>query len=364
VNDKTRHAHRVIFIDLARAIAVILMVAGHTSSALLAQRYRTGPWFEAWTFQRGLTSALFLLLAGFAFSIATTRHWTTHLSLSPPMVRRLRRFATFVLLGYALHLPVRPVWGLVTATETQWRALLGVDVLQLIGVSLLAVQLLVMLTRSRRIFMLASFALAILVIGTAPMVWRTDWTSVVPASIAAYFSPATGSLFPLFPWAAYVFIGAAAGQLYSQWGAANLEGFARTAIAAGIGLLLAGVTIVNGIPGDVALRTGSCFLALGIIAYASRRISQLPHVFGAIAQESLVIYFVHLCIVYGSVWNSGLYQFYGNALSPLATIVALVAVVLAMVGLASSWNWLKHARPETARWVPVAAGVMLVGFLL
>ena len=73
MNDKVVHARRVVFIDLARALAVVLMVAGHTSSALLADRYRTGYWFDVWTFQRGLTSALFLLLAGFAFSVATTR---------------------------------------------------------------------------------------------------------------------------------------------------------------------------------------------------------------------------------------------------------------------------------------------------
>ena len=60
----------MIFIDLARAIAVVLMVFGHTSSALLSDTYRVGDWVEVWAFQRGLTSGLFLLLAGLAFSVA------------------------------------------------------------------------------------------------------------------------------------------------------------------------------------------------------------------------------------------------------------------------------------------------------
>ena len=68
-------AHRVIFIDLARAVAVFLMIQGHTVSALLAPEYRAGRLFDVWVFQRGLTSCLFLLLSGFAFSIATSRHW-------------------------------------------------------------------------------------------------------------------------------------------------------------------------------------------------------------------------------------------------------------------------------------------------
>ena len=67
------------------------MVAGHTSSALLADPYRAGRWFDVWMFQRGLTSALFLLLAGFAFSVETTRHWPSHLHLSAAVVKRVRR---------------------------------------------------------------------------------------------------------------------------------------------------------------------------------------------------------------------------------------------------------------------------------
>ena len=106
------HAHRVIFIDLTRALAVVLMVYGHTISALLAPEYRTGAWYDAWVFQRGLTSSLFLLLSGFAFSIATTRHWAQHLRVSPAVVKRLRRFALFVVLGYALHFPAGSVAGL------------------------------------------------------------------------------------------------------------------------------------------------------------------------------------------------------------------------------------------------------------
>ena len=60
----------------ARALAVTFMLYGHTASALLAPDYQVGAWFRAWQFQRGLTSSLFLMLGGFAFSVATSRHWT------------------------------------------------------------------------------------------------------------------------------------------------------------------------------------------------------------------------------------------------------------------------------------------------
>ena len=369
------HAHRVIFIDLARALAVVLMVSGHTSSALLANAHRTGEWFDVWLFQRGLTSALFLLLSGFAFSVATTRHWPAHVGFSGALLKRLRRFSLFIVLGYALHFPVPRVAELATATDEQWRSFLAVDVLQLIGVTFVAVQALVMIVRTRRAFMVVAFVLAAAVIVAAPAVWGVDWARLLPLPIAAYVSPATGSQFPLFPWAAFVLIGAGAGQLYARWGAAHLTAFANWGmLAPGLVLIAAGSNIVgldrvfagpwSWVPGDILMRTGSCLVILGITAHASQYIGQLPRVFGAVAQESLIVYFVHLCVVYGSVWNSGLYRFYGEALTPAGTFLAALVVVLPMIALAWQWNGLKHARPRVARLLSVATGVLLVALLL
>ena len=370
-------ARRVIFIDLARALAVVLMVSGHTSSALLAARYRTGDWIHAWEFQRGLTSALFLLLAGFAFSVATTRHWASHTRPSWTLVKRLRRFALFILLGYALHFPVPHIAQLASATDQQWRAFLSVDVLQLIGVTFIAVQLLVLVVQSRRAFMVAAFALALFVTGAAPAVWRTNWTETLPLVVASYLSAGTGSLFPVFPWASFVLIGAGAGQIYARWGAAHLRRFANW------GMLLPGALITavaytmdaspatapavedwSWIPAQILMRTGVCLVILGIVAHASYRIEQLPRVFGAVAQESLVIYFAHLCVVYGSPWNSGLARFYGGALAPGATVFAVAVVVLPMIVLAWQWNGLKHQRPHVARLLSIGAGIVMVGLLL
>ena len=357
--------HRVIFIDLARALAVILMVAGHTSSALLSKAYRESPWFDAWDFQRGLTSGLFLLLSGFAFSIATTRHWPLHLYPSPAVLKRARRFVLFILLGYALHFPVPHAAELASATEQQWRSFLAIDVLQLIGVTLLMLQALVLITRSREVFMAAAFVLAAGLTLGAPAAWRTDWASMMPPALAHYLSPSEGSLFPLFPWAAYIFIGAGAGQVYARWGAAHLGRFATWGmVAPGAVLVTLGFTVVTGVVGEVAIRTGSCLLVLGVIAHASRRIGQLPHIFGAIGQESLTIYFVHLCIVYGSIWNTGLARFYGESLSLTATLLTATVLVSAMVALGWQWNRLKHVRPLAARRLAVASLAILAVRLL
>jgi len=374
------HAHRVIFIDLARALAAVFMVYGHAIDALLAPEYKTGLWHDAWQFQRGLTSALFLMLSGFAFSVATGRHWTSHTRMSASWWRRVRRFASFVVLGYLLHFPAGRLSEVKYAAEPQWRSFYAVDVLQLIGVAFILVQCLLLVVKSRRLFTQAALVLSALAIALTPLMWNTDWSRWLPMWLWAYLSPVYGPdqpLFPLFPWSAFILVGAGLGQIYARWGGAHLSDFTMRALVAP-GLILVGGGYAAGwyphpmfatgaravLEVDMIIRIGACFLILAAIATASERMTRLPHVFSAVAQETLLIYFIHLCIIYGSVWSSGLLQAFGPTLDPRGMFGVVVMLVAAMAGMASWWNWLKHARPRAAFWVGRAAVVVLLGGVL
>ncbi|HWN87111.1 MAG TPA: hypothetical protein VNN99_18230, partial [Vicinamibacterales bacterium] len=105
-------------------------------------------------------------------------------------------------------------------------------------------------------------------------------------------------------------------------------------------------------------------IIMGAIALLSHRIQHLPRLFGAIAQESLLVYFVHLCIVYGSAWNNGLYKWYAVSLGPVATLAAVVFVVVSMSGLALVWNHVKRTRPRTAKKIAWGTGIVLFVWLV
>ena len=341
------------------------MVQGHTLDALLARAYQSAPWYSAWVYQRGLTSCLFLVLSGFTFSVATRRHWSSHTHLSRKAVSRIRRFGFFVLLGYALHFPAGHFAELRGLSDQRWRSFLAVNVLQLIGVSLILLQLLVPLCRTPRKFAVAAFAGCALLAVATPWAWATNWAVRLPLWVAAYLSPATGSTFPLMPWAAYVLLGAGLGQVYQRWGAANLDRFGnRFLLGTGAAMVVAAnifgrlpfepfgpTDFWSNSPNQFLLRAGSVLLALGVIAHFSRRLDRLPHVFGALAQESLLIYFIHLCIVYGSVWNLGLNSYFGARLSLGRGALVVLALVGSMTLLAWGWNWSKHAHARIARLV-------------
>lgn len=370
------HSRRVIFIDLARALAIVFMLYGHTIDAILAPQYRSGTVFDVWQFQRGLTSSLFLLLSGFAFSIATARHWPSHLTWSRALWKRLRRFLLFIALGYAIRLPLVPISRMATASDDAWRTWLGVDILQLVGCTLAAAQLLVLITRTRRRFGLVSLGLALLLTLMTPFFWSRSWP-LLPDSLAAYLTVQNGSPFPLVPWSAFILAGAALGQLYAHWGAAQHERYANLVLLVpGVVTLLMGIVLSRQqvflfgegqyayVPGNMFERTGVCLIILGLIAHASRHVTQLPHLFGAIAQESLLIYVAHLMIVYGSVWGPGLFNIYGPTRTPLQILPIVVLLISSMALAAYGWNWLKHAHLRTARWVSAAAGLVLLARLL
>jgi hypothetical protein len=225
--------------------------------------------------------------------------------------------------------------------------------------------------------MAAVFTLAVITVwATAPFAQVVS-AGRLPPWVAPYFSTATGSLFPLFPWSAYVLVGSGLGQLYARWGAGHLSAFARWALLVpGAALLMAAFVSrvipypefladpFTAPPREFVLRTGPCLMMMGGMAYASRRITHLPRLFAAVAQESLLIYFVHLCIVYGSPWNHGLWSRYAASLGPLGTVVAVLFVIVTTTGLAWVWSVWKHTHARSARVMPWLTGAGLTLWLL
>ena len=55
---------RIVFLDILRALAVMMMVEGHTVDVLLLNEYRSCDYlgFKLWQFTRGVTAPIFLLI--------------------------------------------------------------------------------------------------------------------------------------------------------------------------------------------------------------------------------------------------------------------------------------------------------------
>jgi uncharacterized membrane protein len=366
---------RLVFIDAVRAAAVLFMIQGHSLHVLLAPSYQTSALFDAWLFLRGLTSCTFLLLAGFSFSLATVRHWDDHLVLSDRAQRRLRRFGFFLLLGYSMRFPLSPIGGLLQVSSDRWRYAAAVDVLQLVAVSLIGLQALAAIARTPARFARIALGLSSLVVLAAPLAWGIDWTAVLPMPAAAYLSDATGSLFPFLPWGAYPLLGAALGvgcAACPEGGA----GFARRvllpagALMSACGLALHQLPVALPVPVDFwktspnlfLIKAGAVLLVVGAVAHASRGLRRLPAPIQALSQESLLVYFVHVSVLYGSIWSLGLTQWVGADLALGPTVLWIAALLASMTALAWVWSQCKRHQPHVARLsrLAVAASIIAV----
>jgi surface polysaccharide O-acyltransferase-like enzyme len=348
---------RLVLVDLARVLAIFFMIQGHTLDVLLAPAYREGTVFAVWLFLRGLTAPMFFILSGVSFMVSTTHREEKFARPDWGMARRSGRFVFFMTLGYAMHLPAGSLEQLQYVDAATWQAWFQVDVLQCIGLTLLTLQLLVLIARSPAKLAQTSAAVSAAVILLTPLVWNVDWAKRFPIPLAAYFTSQQGSNFPIFPWAGYVFFGAFLGYQLRRWSDSS-ERSVRMLAVSGAALGLTGLLLIEPLkvvyanldfwrtgPSLFLIRSGCVCLLLSLIAYVSEKYRVPRRACRTLAQESLLIYFVHVCLLYGSIWNLGLRQLVGASLAPLPTLAAIASLLLCMMLLAWFWNWLKHADP-------------------
>jgi uncharacterized membrane protein len=320
---------RVVFVDLLRAIAAFQMVQGHTVDAVLSTHYRAGVIHDAWSFTRGLTAVAFLVAAGLAFEITTLDRFERHKANHAAVLRRFRRAAFLVVLGYLLHFPN----GMFFAGDLQsWnlaaRGFFVVDILQCIGITLLFMEsLVVLLARPYQVTLVSALVAAGVLVATpwcasidVPGPWR---------AVTNYLNRQGGSVFPLLPWSAHMLSGVVIGRLLRARGTAG-ESVKRLAV---IGFLLLvfswaiGVLVGRGVVSDHLARLGWVVLACGVLGHVARFISRVPGWLSMVAGETLVIYVFHILLVYG--YGIGLASLIGPTLHPVGAVLTAALVVVA-----------------------------------
>jgi hypothetical protein len=341
--------NRVLFVDLLRVLAAFQMLQGHTISALLAPTYRVGALYHAWSVARGLTSVAFLFAAGLSFQLAVTRGASVADTAQRGRRKRVRRAAFLIGLGYALHLPFVTLLARDgNAFDDALRRWQNVDVLQCIGISLLALELsaLFLPTAHTRAWVAAAVGVSLLAL--TPLCVRT--TAGASAGWFEAFVDARVSLFPLLPWSAHVFFGAACGALVLPR-AARPANTARRLLALALGLF--GVTIALSawsahldatwrVVVDHAFRLGCVVLICAGLAWFSRGVARLPAVLRVLAGETLFVYVFHVLLVYAD--HVGLAARYGGELAPIAAIVAALGIVTASFGAALLYQRIGNSR--------------------
>ena len=354
--------NRIIFIDLMRAFAVLMMVQGHTVDVLLAPDHRTleSPFFAAWLFMRGMTAPIFMFTAGTVFTYLF-RLTDEPFNSNPRVKKGIKRFLLLVGFGYLLRYPTATLVDFSSVTEQSWKVFFAVDVLQLIGFGVLFLVMSAYIAERTKlpdyvVFTVIGFSFIFLF----PFFANINWVEFLPSPVAGYFYQGTGSIFPLFPWAGFVVCGGVLGsylvknplvfktfrfsRLLAIWGIVFIALF--FAINWIEKIFYGDRDMYNSYYGLICLRVGFVLMMNGLISFLSIEINSIPRIIILIGRNTLLIYVVHLMILYGSAWNPGLFQAFGQSFSVVNTVFSALIMITLMVSMVVIIHKLKIKSKE------------------
>jgi uncharacterized membrane protein len=339
--------HRLAYIDWMRGLACVVMFQTHCYDSWLGGAARDGQ-FIRWSQLGGtLPAPLFLFLAGISSALVTDR---MRQKGSPPgAIARTTILRGAEIFGLALLFRVQEfVFG---QPWSPWTDLLRVDVLNVIGVSLMLMGAVNWLARSRAANVILAAAVAAAIALATPPLWTTWRPRWLPWYLESYvngvhtFGVPQPWLFPIFPWTAFAFAGLAVGfLLFSDWPAKNPGRATALAGVAGLALFyLSGwldklrpfysvYDYWHTSPNFFLARVGVLLMILwGVYAWCRWGLGQIgfsPLI--QLGQASLLVYWVHIEFVYGRL------SILPKRAQTIATAsLGLLVIFAAMVALAT-----------------------------
>lgn len=326
------HRDRLVFLDLARGLAIVFMVLQH--AVLL---FATGQ-------GEGSVLGKIVLLLGGALA-APVFLFIMGIFLGRPgrkVGRGIRRGLKLIALGYLLNLLRSTVPSLVAGPEiasatvpaSPLASFWAVDILQMAGLSF------VLLTLLRR-YLPFRWVWAILAVGTgfvSPLLWH--WGG--PSGVYALWGNRGDVFFPLFPWIAYPL----AGMVYSPYALAQEGRSTVTKRSAAVGVLFFAVGSATFLlpqmggfdigqycrsgPGAQLATVGFVLVWLSFCRLLARRWvgSAVLRLLGFWSRDVTAVYFVQWLLFGWAVLFLGRNRYASSVAMGMAAIVLLAAHVV------------------------------------
>ncbi|HUX93965.1 MAG TPA: heparan-alpha-glucosaminide N-acetyltransferase domain-containing protein [Ignavibacteriaceae bacterium] len=346
---------RFIFVDLLRGWALLVMFEVHSFNVLLKPALQKTDWFNNLNFVNGLVAPSFLFISGFAFILSTQKNLDELRKFGMKFWKKLARIGMVFLVGYSLHIPFLSIRLIhERANQQMMLAAYNVDILQCIAAGLLFIfiaRLIFVSDKHYNIFLIVSFLLVILI---SPLFWQIDFTKFLHPFLADYFNSNNGSYFPLFPWMGFLIAGAIVCVFFLQEREkGNEKKFIYLIAIIGLGFAFAGHFFLSEIfqlnsfsvkphPAFFFQRLGYVLFLLGLCwYYAEKRQTKTSFVLD-IGRESLLVYWLHLQILYRHVLNGqNIASIYGGTFNVLQSVLFTIALAIAMIIVAKIWGAIK-----------------------
>ena len=325
---------RLYFIDIARSIAILLMLEGHFVDNALMDVYRdtNNDIYNAWLFVRGFTSPIFLTITGIVFTYLLVGNNNLEYFKNNRIKKGYKRVVELLFWGYVVQV-------------------YAFHVLQCIGIGILSILILYGIYKAVKIIPLwVYFFFAGTIIFSSYIVissWPKEyyWPESAPIFIQNMFH-GKYSIFPILPRMGYTMYGAMIGVILftykskvKEWSfilSVFLIGALLYFFLKDILLILDGIfahPIYHLYKVDWLYEClGMVLIILSILITLEKFIGEIkPNLFLKIGQNTLTIYILHMVLLYGSITGFGINRVIHKNLTPWQILPATICFILFFV---------------------------------
>lgn len=317
---------RIKYLDLLRVSAIFMMVQGHTVDTFLSLQFRSSEYFlyNLWVNLRAYTAPVFFFTSGAVLSwvLSNTEEVKYYKRVKKGFVRALE----LILIGYLLRFPSHKVFDFSHVTNEGWKIFFTVDALHLISCGVFLILVTHFVFHRFRVNTGMPFLIAaILVVLFSGTINEINWKEIVSYPVAGYFYFEIGSYFPLFPYLTYIFLGAFIGTTIRK---ENLTQSNLYFLISGVILTIIPLVFDMGNVSRIVHISG----VLLILTEIYKKISTAKFInfskICLISDKSLLIYVVHLVILYGCAWFPGFYKIAGQKFSVEITLIFVILMLI------------------------------------
>ncbi len=370
-------SQRITALDLARFFAMIMMIQGHTIDAIASRDFlniHEFPW-NVWNFLRGFTAQVFLIVSGMVHVFANKR--LENGKLKPETIKK-RLTISFLLIGigYLLMFPANNIWGLFLVDYKLWLPFFRINILQLIGVSLLMMLASFVLTKNDKQLRILALLLSLTIFILSPFVHSINWFNYLPEFFASYLSFEHGSLFPLFPYSGFMFFGLFLGTIIKQVPSEKRTiSLIKYFIPSGIIIAISGYFVKLFIfdigwvvrpqanYGIILYQIGYVMLNIGIIALIYVMTVKFSFYYALFGKRALMVYVLHLFLLYGSPWWESIGKIYYRQLSLEWTLFFVLLIEVLTFGIAYTYEYFLNSSKAFQKYYKKVI-MITIGFLL
>jgi uncharacterized membrane protein len=335
MEELTKPSGRLAFIDWTRGLAAVIMLQGHVFDSFTRTDLRKQGPFVFSQFLGGLPPAIFLLLTGITFAFLMDSQEKKGANSWQRVVAALKRSRYLFLIAFLFRIQLY-VFGFPTSPAGE---LLRVDILNCMGMAMLVLAPMAVFTTLDRIRLCT--ILGLVIAGLSPVVSMIPEANV-PWIIRSYFFPSY-NYFGFFPWASFLAFGLALGSVLRVVKPQDMGRAMGWALGIGLTLIMGAYYFSNlpysvytksdfwlNSPGMILIKLG-VVLAMLAVAYlwVNLGAAQRWSIFRQLGTTSLLVYWVHIEIVYGrwfGIWKEGL---------SVSMVLAFTAVLIGLMTLLS-----------------------------